>query len=508
MLFSKHHRANEPTNHRTVIIGGGIAGLTVAFNLKSAGHSVLLLEQSSSVGGCIKTIDRNGFKLEVGPNTFLNSSAELWKLAEDAGLKDEKVETPKKISSTRYIFKDNKLRRVPAGPMLLLSPLLSVCGRLRILAEPFINPPSPPFNKGGNFSAPLPNKGEMLCAPPFEKGGNFSVPPFEKGGSGGILPDESLATFISRRLGKEVLDTLVTPFVSGIHAGDPALLSAKATFPKLVEAEQKYGGIFKGMKALKGDLKATGLGSFKGGIGELATALERRLGDSIIKNARVMSVEKVNHSYKITFEEDGLVNHIVSSSVVVALPAYAAAKALEGISDELGHTLSRIEYAPIVVIHAGYKSEDIPRRLDGFGYLVPRRQLVRTLGCLFSSALFPGRAPEGHELLTCFAGGMLDPEAADLTDGDLLRLVQADLAKTLGIKSAPVFTNITRYTHAIPQYHIGHLKRIGRINGLLEKLPGLFITGSYFDGISVADTASHANRVATAVIAHLRKSPF
>ena len=435
----------------TVIIGAGIAGLTAAWRLHEAGIKVTLLEQSSNVGGCIRTMHNDGYLLELGPNTFLNSSVSLWNLAYSLGLKDLKIETPPKIGKTRFIFKKDKIVSVPAGPGILFSPLLSFKGRLRLLKEPFIKALSP--------------------------------------------GDESLASFVRRRLGEEVLHMLVTPFVSGIYAGDPEQLSVAAVFPKLVEVEKKYGSIFKGMKALKTEIKSSGLGSFMAGIGTLPMAIESRLKDSIVKNARVTGIEKLNSGYNIRFEAGGEQQNILAKKIICAVPAYTAARILSGLSNEFKEILSKIEYAPIIVIHTGYKHEDVPYDLKGFGFLVPRKNRVRILGSVWSSSLFQERAPEGYALLTNFLGGQLDPEAIDLTNDDIMRIVQKDLSRALSIKSPPAFACITRYTHAIPQYNIGHLEKISRISKLLEQFNGLFLTGSYFTGISVAETVEHAEKI-------------
>jgi len=468
-------------NERMVILGAGIAGLTTAWRLHQAGIPVTILEQSSHAGGCIRTMRESGYTLELGPNTFLNSSKELWDLAGSAGLANEKIETPREIGKTRYIFKDEKLIKVPAGPNILFSGVLSIKGRLRLLREPFIKP-------------------LVLQNPSFDR-----LRMSERTGRMNGL-DESLASFITRRLGPEVLDTLVTPFVSGIYAGDPEKLSIKAIFPKLIDIERKFGSIMKGMKELKGDIKSTGLGSFIGGIGSLSQTLESKLKDSIIYNARALSIEKLNGTYQIKYEDDGEPKTVLAPNLICALPAYAASNAFSTLSDVLKENLSLIEYAPIAVVHTGYKKKDIERPLDGFGFLVPRKQKVRILGSLWSSALFGGRAPEGHALMTSFIGGILDPEALDLTNDDMMRTVQKDLLKVLGIKAKPAFACITRYTHAIPQYNIGHVKKIERITATLEHLPGLFMTGSYFDGISVAATIEHANVTAEKAIRHITKA--
>lgn len=454
-------------NEKVVIIGAGIAGLTVAFKLQQAGIPVVLIEQSSRAGGCIRTMDESGYRLELGPNTFLNSSKELWDLARSAGLSDQKISAAEKVGKTRYIFKGGRLIKVPAGPNILFSSALSVGGRLRLLKEPFIKP--------------LAN-------------------------NSGLNLDESLAEFITRRLGHEALDMLVTPFVSGIYAGDPERLSIRAVFPKLAKIEKKYGSVMKGMKELKSDIRSSGLGSFGSGIGKIAEALESRLKDSTINNAKVVSVEKLNGAYRIRYERNDEIHDLLTPYCISALPAYSAGSVFSGLSDVLKEELSKIEYAPIAVVHTGFKKKDILRKLDGFGFLVPRKQKVRLLGCLWSSALFPERAPEGFELLTNFVGGMLDQEALDLTNDDLMRTVQSDLLKTLGIKAKPSFACITRYTHAIPQYNIGHVKRIERILSTAETLPGLFFTGSYLEGVSVAGTIKHANMVAEKAIRYITKA--
>ncbi len=444
-------------DEKIVIVGGGIAGLTVAHKLHKAGLPVLLLEQSSHLGGCIRTMHESGYLLELGPNTFLNSSKELWSLAESVGIKNLKIETPDAIGKRRYIYKEEKLVAVPSGPKILFSPILSLKGRLRLLKEPFIKKPS--HNN-----------------------------------------DESLASFVTRRLGKEALDMLVTPFVSGIYAGDPERLSIKAIFPKLVHIEQKYGSVIKGMKELKGDIKSSGLGSFRAGIGTLTSALASNLGDSTVKNARVTSIEKINDTYNVHYEKDGESLNVMTKRLICALPAYSAARVLGGISDALRNALMGIEYAPIIVVHTGYKQENVAHRLDGFGFLVPRKQRVRILGGLFSSSLFPERAPAGHALFTNFLGGELDREVSDLDNDEIMNIVQKDLGRTVGAKGSPAFACITRYTHAIAQYNIGHTDRIAQIGRSLENCGGLRLTGSYFTGISVAGTVEHAVKTADAIL--------
>lgn len=424
-----------------VILGGGIAGLTAAWYLK--GLEPTIIEQSPALGGCVQTLQKDGYILELGPNTFLNSSDALWKLAEETGAAQDRISTP---ADARYIYKRGRLIPVPAGPGIILSNILSLKGRIRLLAEPFIR------------SSPKSD-------------------------------DESLAEFARRRFGNEVLNTLVTPFVSGVYAGDPEALSLKAVFPRLIEIEKRYGSIFRGMRELKSDLKAGGLGSFKAGASTLVNSIEVK---NAVRNARVTHIERTGKQYNICYEQDGGQKSILIDKVISALPAHVIGDLLSHMDKELGEVLRQVYYVPMVVVHVGYKRCDIPHPLNGFGFLVPRGEGVRILGCLWSSSLFPHRAPEGCALLTVFLGGALDPGAIDLADREIISIVERETARTLKVRAAPSFTHITRHTRAIPQYTIGHRERLDKIQAELAKFPGLYLTGAYFDGVSVAATIEHA----------------
>ncbi len=441
------------------IVGAGIAGLTVAWRLKRAGCNVTVFEQSGYSGGCIKSVCENGYLLEMGPNTILNSSDALWSLAGELGILPSRVSASKEVGSRRFIYKDGKLIEVPSGPKILFSPVLSLGGRLRLLKEPFI-----------------PKRNDES--------------------------EESLAAFVSRRLGREVLRNLVTPFVSGIYAGDPERLCLKSVFPKLFEIERDYGGIFKGMKGLKGEIKSSGLSSFEGGMACIIRALERDLAGSLEKNVKVKDIRRIENGYSLLCERTGgkKEEENVYDGVVVACQSFAAAKLLEKLDVGISRLLRKIEYAPIVVAHLGYKKENVSHELQGFGYLVPRGENVRQLGALWSSSLFSGRAPKDRILLTNFIGGALDMEAVDLTDDDILKQLYADLSKTLKIERPPEFVSITRYAHAIPQFNLGYFGTIREIRQRLSSFHGLHIAGSYAGAVSVAGTVEHAQSVAANIL--------
>jgi oxygen-dependent protoporphyrinogen oxidase len=455
------HQTNNAEKPKIVIIGGGIAGLTTAFRLRQAGVQFKLLEQSSQTGGCIKTLKQKDYLLELGPNTFLNSSDSLWNLAENLNLREKRISTSPAISNKRYIYKNGRLIKVPNGPYILFSNLFSLKGRLRMMAEPFIKP----------------SKDKK---------------------------DESMASFFERRFGHEVLDTLVTPFVSGIYAGDPSRLSINTIFPKITSLEEKYGSIFKGMKELKGEIKSKGLGSFTEGIGLISQTIENIIKDSIIYNARTVNIEKMPRGYKITCQSNGNTQDFLADVIICAAPAYSTSGFIKSIDANLSNQLSRIEYAPIIVIHTAYKKTDFTKKMEGFGFLVPRGQKVRMLGSLWSSSLFVNRAPEDEMLFTNFIGGMLDKEACDMSNEDLMRTLQKDLAKIVGIKTNPSFACLTRYSCAIPQLNLGHKRLISEIKDLSLTYQGLYLTGSYFNGVSVANTIDHANETAKEVLGFIK----
>ena len=444
-----------------IIIGGGIAGLTAAHHLKRQKVAVTLLERDNSVGGAIKTVLRNDrYLLELGPNTFLGSSDPIFELARELEIDRHLVQND---SKKRFVFRNEKLHEVPIGPKeFLFSPVLSRKGRLRVLFEPFVR-----------------RKSE---------------------GS------ESLAAFVTRRAGKELLEALVDPFVSGVYAGDPFQLEIKSVFPRLVEIENQYGSIFKGMRHLKGTFGKNRLLSFLWGM----QTLPSRLHDLMEKEVRTHSAAEAilpagNGRWAVLTDSRG--EEIVADAVVIATPAHEAARLLMPHAHDIFSSLMGIPYVSLAVVHAVFRRSEIPRDLDGFGFLIPRREKVRLLGSIWSSALFPNRAPNGETLLTCFVGGATDPFAIDLDDQDILTHVRQGLEQTMSVRAEPRFYNITRISQAIPQYTIGHSARLSEIERCMKSLPGVFLTGSYFTGISVADTIVHSKKTAASAVKWLCQAP-
>ncbi len=444
-----------------MVIGGGIAGLTAAYNLKKAGVEVTLIERDSSVGGAIKTVLKHeSYLLELGPNTFLSSSDKIFNLSQELSI-SRKLIANENASKKRYVFRKDSLEEVPVGPKAFLrSPILSFSGKVRTLMEPFV-----------------------------------------RSRSDGC---ESMAAFVKRRAGKELLETLVDPFVSGVYAGDPYQLEMKSVFPRLVEIERECGSIFKGMKKLKGQMGESNLLSYYWGMQTLPARIADLLGNAVRVHTNVEGVERLPDGRWTAYLDHS--EALEADAVVIATHADEAARLLVNSSRDIFEPLMAIRYVSLAVVHTAHKRGDIPAAMDGFGFLIPRREKVRMLGTIWSSTLFPNRAPQGETLMTNFIGGATDPFAIDLDDHEIFTHISLGLEQTMGIRCEPRFCHITRINQAIPQYTVGHQERVEKISNCLKRMPGVFLTGSYFTGISVTDTIAHAERVANSVVARLNRT--
>lgn len=453
-----------------VVIGAGIAGLTAAHTLKNAGYRVLILERSARAGGFIQSERHQDFLCETGPNTFLQSAKPLLSLASKLGIDSDLVQSAPE-HNRRYLFKDGRLQELGMNPFKFLkSPLLSLRGKLRLFWEPFAK------------------------APPEDK-------------------DESVADFVTRRVGAEILTTIVDPMVSGIIAGDTKQLSMAAAFPKVVAMERQHKSLFGAMRAMitkrkskdaKNGKPKMGLLSFKDGMGTFSAALANSLKEDLWCDAHVEKVtRRADHQWEVQFgHHDG--NFVQeAAAVIIAAPAYTAAALLSPILPDIVTPLSAIPYAPITVIHLGYRNSDITNMKPGFGFLIPRSEKVRLLGSIWSSQIYPNRAPKDHLLMTLMYGGATDPEITEISDNDLVKQVHDDLKTTMGIDARANFVNICRHGRAIPQYTIGHLSRIDNIRTILKTQPGLFVTGNYLTGYSVSDSIQNATHAATEIAEYL-----
>ncbi|HKN61972.1 MAG TPA: protoporphyrinogen oxidase [Candidatus Acidoferrales bacterium] len=454
-------------NH-AIVIGAGISGLACAYRLKQLGIGVTLLEGQERAGGLIGTVKKDGFLFESGPQSFQGTDP-LLNLIRELGIEGELQQADPRAS--RYILRGGRLQRVPMSPQgLLASSLLNPKSRWKIASEPF-----------------------RRTAPPSK--------------------EESVADFVRRKFGHEILEYLVAPFVSGVYAGDPEKLSLRAAFPTLEEWERQYGSVVRGaMKSrpAKGERKGPPpLYSFRNGLATLMQALRQNLGEALHEGAAVNGISRTaasDNEYEVRFTRSSVAETIPASGVVIATPAYTASHLVMAMSSSMSQALSGIAYAPVAVVAAGYHVQQIGLPLDGFGFLVPRNEKIRTLGTVWNSSLFPGRAPEGFLTITSFIGGATDLEIIEKSESEVATIVGRDNARILGIEGLPVAQAVWKYPKALPQYNLGHGHLIEAARDAERALPGLFLAGNYLDGPAIGKCVEQGFRTAESVGAYLKAS--
>lgn len=448
-----------------IVIGAGISGLATACWLHRRGLAVQVLEAGTRVGGTIGSVQDSGFLVEAGPNSALDSTPLIGELLSDLGIAAERVEASS-AARNRYVVRDGRLIPLPLTPgAFLATPLFSWRAKLALLREPFI-----------------------AAAP--------------------VDAEESIAQFVRRRLGSEFLDFAIDPFVSGVYAGDPEALSLRAAFPRLHALESRYGSLIRGQilgareraRSAERSKQSAAMFSFRNGMQTLPDTLAAHLG-SLMLSAEATRIEARNaRGLTVTVAEAGGEARFEADAVVVATPAYTAARLVAPFAPAAAVALDGIYYPPVTVCACAYRRDAVAHPLDGFGVLAPRRERRAVLGTIFSSTLFPGRAPEGSVLLTTFVGGARSPERALQNDQAVAATVQAELAGLVGAKGSPQFIRITRWPQAIPQYTLGHLQRMSEIERAESDQPGLFFCANYRGGVAVGDciksAAATAERVA------------
>ncbi len=435
-----------------LIIGGGISGLACAWFLRQRGIVIRILESRHQVGGTILTSHLHGYRIEHGPNSTLQKPDHrddaLGRLIHGVHLETD-LQIANSMAAKRFVLHGGVPKALPASPFdFFRTDIFSTKAKFRLMAEPFI---------------------------------------------GRAATEESIATFVRRRLGPEFLNYAIEPFISGVYAGDPERLSVRAAVAKIYALEKKYGSLMFGAMAQGRINKGAGLPkgrmiSFGGGMQALPLAIAKTLPRAIQTDAEVTQLEPLASGWQVTWKNSsGKETREQAQQVVLAVPAMVAANLVKHFTPVAGNILKTISYAPIVTVALGYRRKQVQHPLDGFGFLIPRREKVRLLGGLFSSTLFPGRAEEGQVLITAFIGGAMDEKILSMHDQRLVARVERDLSDCLGIKGRAGFVHLTRYNSAIPQYTLGHLQRINDIDVEINKFNGLNFRANWRDGISVAD---------------------
>jgi oxygen-dependent protoporphyrinogen oxidase len=437
----------------TLILGAGISGLTTAFWLRRAGRRVAVIEAAPRAGGSIETWTDGPWRFEMGPNTVLESRGEVTRLLDASGLQSEKI-VAAPAGKRRFLWKHGRLHALPGGPPgFLTTQLFSPGAKLRLLKEPWIGRPA-------------------------------------------AGTEESIAQFVTRRLGPEFLRYAVGPFVSGVYAGDPERLSVRWAVPKIWSLEAEHGSLIRGALARrKGPQPGGAMFSFPRGLEELPRRLAREIGD-VRTGVAAQRIVRSGGGWRVETSAGPL----EADRVVLAVPADAAARLLDEATGGRGRLFAEIPYAPVAIVSLGYRRADVAHALDGFGFLAPRGEGLRVLGCLFPSQIFPDRAPEGQRALAAFLGGRTDPEVVALDDAGILAAVESDLRQALGVRSTPVLVRIRRWPRAIPQYELGHGRFVERATEIEQELPGLHIGGNFLRGVSVADCIKNATELAEEIL--------
>ena len=434
---------------RTVVVGGGLSGLTAALASARRGDETALLEASERPGGVVRSERRAGFLLELGPNT-VRPTPEIAALVRELALEDEAVFADARLP--RYVDFGGAMHAVPMSPGELLSTrLLTPAGKLRLLAEPLIR-----------------TRGE---------------------------DDESVRDFVARRLGPQAAERLVEPFVGGVFAGDAGRLSAASAFPVLSEWERRHGSLLVGTLAARrergrtpgpnSDARTRGLLSFRDGMETLPRALAARLGAGLRLRSPAEGLAPAASGGGWSVRDSG--GELTADRVILALPASAAAALVAPFAPEAARALESIPYPPLALLHLAWEERALLRPLSGFGQLVAPSPSRRILGAVWSSSLFAGRAPAGRALLTVFLGGARDPAAPALPDDELVAAAAKDLEAEGLVQGPPEVVRVTRWEHAIPQYERGHSRVIAALADAERRWPGLHFRGNYRGGISVGD---------------------
>lgn len=469
---------------KTAIIGTGIAGLSAAYSLEKKARDagldlkIDLFEKNGRTGGTILTETVNDFIIEGGPDCVFSEKPEALKLCRELNLEDRLLKTNEDKKGT-FVFWKGKLHDLPEGVMLmvptmimpmLFSTLITLPGKLRMGFELFIPKKTSPT-------------------------------------------EETLAQFVTRRFGRELLDKIAEPLVAGIHAGDPETMSIKSSFPRFVDLEENYRSLIKGMIIRKKEMTAMMKGweprytmfmTIKEGLQALPDALKDRLELTDLKlHTEVTGIDKKPEGFEIVTAGGSAT---VYDSVIIATPAHAASGITEGLSPALSEHLGRIPYVSTATVSLGYSKNQITHVPIGFGFIVPRISGRKIMAATFTSTKFSHRAPEGNELLRVFVGGASNEDLVFQDDEDMVTMVREELKDILNLHAVPLFSKVYRWEKAMPQYVVGYMEGLNRMEEILSGFPGLYLAGSAYNGIGISDCIVSADKAAEKTLKFLQQA--
>jgi oxygen-dependent protoporphyrinogen oxidase len=475
----------EHNHFNITVIGGGIAGLSAAYTLQkeaaaaNLAASITLVDAGEKLGGKIVTEQVDGFTIEGGPDCFIRQKPWAAELAHSLGIQSDLMGTNDHQRKV-YVLDRGRLTPLPDGVMLIiptrimpfvLSPLISWPGKIRMGLDWFIKRRAEPG-------------------------------------------DETVGNFVRRRLGREALEKIAEPLLSGIHVSDPEKQSLLATFPRFRAIEEKHGSLIRGMLAERKAAQARQSAgakpgsifmTFKQGVGRLPQALEAALTDCrILKQTRVESVTRSGGGqYRVELSSGETLS---ADAVILATPAFVSADLLAALAPQTAGLLRAIDYVSTATISLAFRKQDIQKPFMGFGFVIPGKEKRRISACTWTSYKFDHRAPQDHLLLRCFVGGPGKEHMVDLDDAAMVEVARAELAQILGLQAEPVLTRVYRWHKANPQYNLGHLEHVHSIfETCAGEAPGIRLTGSAYEGVGIPDCVNQGKKAAQAVIQFLQK---
>ena len=442
---------------KVVIIGGGMAGLAAAYKLKNSApeFDITIVEASNQLGGKVSTERDDGFVIESGADCFLARKPRGIGLCEELGIADQLVGRDPDHAKT-FVLRHGRLHPLPEGLSGMIPTNLDALTNSSLLSETAVS---------------------HIAAEP-------NLPPQPENG------DESVASFVSRRLGQEAFDNLIEPLMGGIYAGQADQLSLAATFPQLRQLELKHGSLLKGLTnraPAKTEAKYPPFVSFPDGMQTLVDALVAQLdGVEILLNTAVTQIEKTVNGYRLMVNGKSPISDLQSQAIILTTPAFVNSQLLADLDSELSNTLGEIPYASSALVNFVFDEAEVPE-LDGYGYVIPRVEKREALACTWTSRKWHNRAPDGKLLLRVYIGRYGQADVTKYDDARLISIAQNELKETLDINTEPEFHRIIRRPRAMPQYNMGHIDRIADIEAQLANHPGLFMAGAMFRGVGIPD---------------------
>jgi protoporphyrinogen/coproporphyrinogen III oxidase len=458
---------------RVCVIGGGISGLTAAYRLTLLGAEVELLEGSSRTGGLLGSEHVDDCVVETGPDSILTEKPWALALAEELGLRDQIIAT-RAGQRGAYLVHRGKLEAIPQGFSLIA-----------------------PADVGAMMRSPvLSLQGKLRAA------GDLVLP---RGSSG--QDDESLESFVVRRLGRELFDNIAQPLAGGIYGADPSKLSLRATMPRFLDYERDYGSVIRGVRAKQaaagnGVARATSgaryglFAAFRGGMQTFIDALDKQLGARVQKRRTVTAIEGDERGYRV--EVQGAFK--TYDALVVALPSHVASRVLTAFDPALSRELAEIEYGSAATVTLRWKRSAIPHSLAAFGFVVPVVEHRAIIASTWASTKYEGRAPADTALIRVFIGGHRGQHLVDYDDKELVGLARRELETLLGVNAPPEWTTVRRYINAMPQYHVGHLARVSRIERLEQAHPRFALAGNAYRGVGIPDAVKSGEDAAKRIM--------